>query len=497
MTAGWCEVLGIEKPSLESAKDHREANTYSLLLVALLEHGEPMTLEQVAARFERAGVATAARALASLRRCRPGRAPIYCDGENYAPDPHDDAASLWVFRLGLRPPRVPSLRVVRPESPPLPGVDVALTPQELDQAWTGASLYSWSTQRLALAVLDAHAGALKPAEIDERVAARTRWYSVKQDAGCFTHRGSPISVLPDGRWAVSEAAGKALQAARRAVRARVEKERQRAASQPDPAVHEAYLKRSERRRAEHAKELAGLSRAVLAVFPAQRPQALALIDVGRHQIDTYLGDEIALALRRLADFDVIGGLDVRATLRALGFDPGAKRLAELGPPQKTLTLNKQGRKLKITSELLITSSCGISRPLGDAKKLEAYLREGKETKLRRRLAADAKSLYALYEYGRLHGGVRVKWGFLDDGLSVPWSHFDEPRLHHWLERARLLGMSVELIVGSAPGWDDPWSRVRRATVEKQGWQTWVIDEAGAEVRKREIQRVRLAGGLPW
>src|SRR5690606_25386556 len=56
---------------------HREANTFALLLVALLEHGQPMTLVEIAARFEQAGIADRSRALLSLRRCNPGRPPVY------------------------------------------------------------------------------------------------------------------------------------------------------------------------------------------------------------------------------------------------------------------------------------------------------------------------------------------------------------------------------------------------------------------------------------
>ena len=45
--------------------------------------------------------------------------------------------------------------------------------------------------------------------------------------------------------------------------------------------------------------------------------------------------------------------------------------------------------------------------------MREYLRSGADTKFRRRLEADAKSLYGLYQYGRLHGCVRLRWGFLD------------------------------------------------------------------------------------
>ena len=72
-----------------------------------------MTLEDVAVRLAAAGGAQSpGDALASLRRCRPARAPIYRDGNQYALDPHDDEVNFWLFRLGLRPPRV----AARPEA---------------------------------------------------------------------------------------------------------------------------------------------------------------------------------------------------------------------------------------------------------------------------------------------------------------------------------------------------------------------------------------------
>ncbi len=91
----YCEALGIGLPNLETAKQSSDANFYALLIVALLEKGEPITLQQAAERFEEAGVAPAERALASLKRCKPGRAPIYRDGvDYYALDPHDAEADL-------------------------------------------------------------------------------------------------------------------------------------------------------------------------------------------------------------------------------------------------------------------------------------------------------------------------------------------------------------------------------------------------------------------
>lgn len=67
----YCERLGISVPSLAATRVHPEANTYALLIVTLLEHGRPMTLDEVARRFEGAGIACADDAYVALKRCRP------------------------------------------------------------------------------------------------------------------------------------------------------------------------------------------------------------------------------------------------------------------------------------------------------------------------------------------------------------------------------------------------------------------------------------------
>jgi hypothetical protein len=180
---GWCDILGIAPPKLETVLGHREANTYALLIVALLEHGAPMTLADVATRFAAAGVADRSRALLSLQRCKPARTPVVREGELYLLDPHDDELDLWAFRLGLRPPKcVASPRAPAPDPPPLPGPEVPLSTAELDEAWRDASLSAWSPLRLAVAVLDAHGGPLAPMEVVVAVDERSSWHMLRLDA---------------------------------------------------------------------------------------------------------------------------------------------------------------------------------------------------------------------------------------------------------------------------------------------------------------------------
>lgn len=496
----WCRVLGIAVPDLAVVASHREANTYALLVVALLERGAPMTLEEVARRIAEAGIVEAGRALAALKRCRPARPPVYRDGDAYHLDPHDDELDLWGFRLGLRPARVQvASRAV--EAAPLPDPSVCLTEAELDEGWKGVGLVSWSAQRLVLAVLDARGGgALAPEEVVAEVAARTKWHALGVDSAKFRRRGSAVAVMPDGRWAIARdaAAGEALRAARVAVRDRVALARKYAAMRPDPAASAARREEFERERAEHGAALARMSRVLLVAFPKKAPRVVSLLDVGGRTLTTFVDEELAEARRRLADYDMWCGVDVRAMVRELGVDDGDRRLGELGPPQKTRALNQRGRTLKITTALLIQGSCGISRPLGDPGKLAGYLRRGELTKLRRRLEADAKALFALHEYGRLHGGVRLRWGFLDEMLPAPWVHPDEAKLRDLEETALAMDAPLEVVVGTAPGWEAPWARARLVRVEpdpRMSWRRWLVGEDGAVIGQEDVQRARLAVAL--
>jgi len=112
---------------------------------------------------------------------------------------------------------------------------------------------------------------------------------------------------------------------------------------------------------------------------------------------------------------IFSGGRQRARSQSLDFDPGERRLGDLGPPQKTRQLNKRGRTLKVTIKLLVKQALERSIPL-------------------------------------------------------------------------------QVVVGSAPGWSDPWSRGQLAFVEKEpaGWRAWIVDEGGYVIDEGEIQRARLA-----
>ncbi len=250
----------------------------------------------------------------------------------------------------------------------------------------------------------------------------------------------------------------------------------------------------ERRR--EAEEAARLRRAVLRAVPeGEAPQAIGVLDVGTRSIRAFVGSALADVVGMLAEFDLLAGLYLRDTLHRLRLDPDRWRLVDLKPPQKSRRINRSGRTLNITPALLISSTTGISRPLGDPAKVGQYLAEGTTGKLARRLESDVKALYAFCQYGVLHGCVRLRWGFLDEMCPVDWALPGEPRLYEILQRAKEACTPVDLVLGSAPGWADPWSRARRGSVvEVEPWQvTVLLDGEVWQFDRRDIQAVRVAG----
>jgi len=494
MKQSWSEVLGIAPPTLEQVKGHSEANTFTLLMVALLERGAPMTLEEVAQRFAAVGVASSGQALRSLKRCKPARPPIYRVGARYCLDPYDDGLDLWAFRLGLRPPKVVPPQV---EAAPLPGPEVSLSWSELDEGWRDASLSSWSAKRLVLAVLDANGGPLTPRDALDAVGTRTRWHKLTLDSeAAFRRKNSTVDVLPDGRWAIGGGAGGDLAATRKALRKRIASSRQRPPLRLAPDVLERRQRAAAQKRAERARMLAGLGRALLYAFPADRPAGLALLDVGASTITTYIGEELRGLGEVLAAYEVIAAMEVRSLLTGLGLDYDRWRLHELVPHQKTTRL-ASGRSLVVSVPLLLQGSCEISRPFGDEEKLGQWLDVGKEIYARRRLTASVKALGALYRYGRLHGALRLRRGALDERLPVPWASRDEPRLVDLMRAALERGQPLEGVLGPPPDLDAPWATARRLTVVagRTRWRSWLYDERSQPIDEVDVQLARLPGGV--
>jgi hypothetical protein len=62
-----------------------------------------------------------------------------------------------------------------------------------------------------------------------------------------------------------------------------------------------------------------------------------------------------------------------------------------------------------------------------------------------------------------------------------------------MDTAHAQKVPLEVIVGSASGWEEPWSRSRLVYVEKEanGWRSRLVDESGYVIDDAEVQRARL------
>ena len=78
-------------------------------------------------------------------------------------------------------------------------------------------------------------------------------------------------------------------------------------------------------------------------------------------------------------------------------------------------------------------------------------------------------------------------------FPAPWHHHDEPTLYHLKREAHALAMAIVAVVGSAPGWEDPWSRARRLEVVRgeREYDLMLFDEHGAYVDDCDVQLARL------
>jgi hypothetical protein len=505
----YCERLGIAVPSVEDVLDRmKKPNLFHLLIAVLVERGAPMTLNEVADRLLVAGFERATGDMVlSLQKAWRGREPVFRDpDQRLRLDLGHPEMDLILFRAGMRGARavVPPETAVAPAPPASPmtppvGEDVPLTEDELSAAFRGRSLGYGTSQRQAAAVLDVRQRPMALTELEEILAAFTPHRAALKEGLAKWWRTGMVRRQEDGRFLLDPTPGSAHVASmRRAVRklAAIGYARQAEEERRARAFEAGNIARAQRRRQEVARA-AGLRRVILRALPEGKvPRALTLLDVETRALHTLVGDDLGNVGEILAPYDVLIGLHLREQLFAMGLEPDRwGRLVDLKPPQKTIRINQRGRTLAITPEMLMRATVGTSKPLGEPTVLAKYLAQGDHGKLARRLEADAKALYAFYRYGVLHGEVMLRWGFLNTSLPVDWAERGDLGIYEQLKHAMEVGEPVEVVLGgSAPGWEDPWSRGQIAWV--QGVRQWdVVLRLADEVQlrdRRDIQAIRPA-----
>lgn len=493
----YCDRLDIEVPGLEKILRTTNLKLFHLMIVALLEHGGPMSLDRFVTRFLEAGLDAHPDDLAvSLEKAWHGLPPVL---RNRNGDFELDFSSIklesFLFDNGLRRPRVNPHPVPEPTLPEKSDEE-PLTAEELDAACRGRSLWGLSPVRQAAAVLDVTGHPMTLEQVEAILSGKTRHRSRLRDRTPHDWRGHLVTIDDAGKLTLAlDPAG--IGAMRRAIRklARPVLLQQAREAAWIPLREEAEVRRRERHAREH-REAQSYRRAVLHALPSpDEPRVLALLDMSARTIRTFLDSDRQALVAALAGYTLLAGLHIGDILESLDLDLTRWHLVDLKPPRKTKQLNRSGRKLQITPELLISATTGISRPLADPAKIAAYLDQGDTGKLLRRLESDAKALFAFYQYGILHNSIRLRWGFLDEYLSVDWALPGDTHIHEILDHARKTGTPVELVLRTAPGWTDPWSRAQRFTVHSiDVWAVTVSDGSQQfSFDRHEIQAARLVG----
>jgi len=458
----YCDHLQVPVPDIEALLERKgdQCVSFARLMVAvLLEMGGPAELSEIAGRLRRAGATSPTGNLEmTLRKAWRGRDPVVREPDGrYALNLSSQELPLLAKMLANKPELPPAPAAYEP-----PGDEVPLTVEEVNGAFRGASLsYGFSMLRQAAAVLDAFAERMTLAEVEDILNGMTearigitpdtvdRWQSelVRMDEHGSLVLNRDCPDLYAMRRAVRK---KALPALRNEARGKA-MENRLAAYRVSHLVEE-FEDQEQARRAR---------RAVLRVLPdAAEPQALCVLDLRTREIRTFLGAEVGKAREAIGTYDLLAGLDIRETLHALGMDVDRFHLVDLNPPQKTKKLSRRGEKLAITPELVITSTTRFSRPLANPAKVSEYFEASAAAKLQRRIESDVKSLAALYQYGILHRAVRLRWGFLDEYLFVDWALPGDPHVREVIDELGESRQPVEIVVGTAPGFEDPWSRAR-------------------------------------
>lgn len=456
--------------------DPREFSVSDLMGLVIAEKGAPMTIEEIAERLGALGVTRSVKslrktwhALRCLRKTADGKLEVVRESAEYSRWDH----LLFRIRdqLDLLPGRPPSRERTANEGP----VDDT-SPVTLEEVLRG--LGTWLPQSLSLrrklALLTEACGGELEVERAIRTFADAGVTITEEDIRHSVASSGPVGLAAGGALVHRPEDG-SLATGRRLLRERLraldeEEEEERRAAEASTK----WRRKQELERRETRRKYREARKVVLRCFFTRRGfGAASVLDPDARRFhDSTDPAEVAALIERA---EIIFGIDPWSDLERLGIEPGERQIVDLSPPMKTVKLNQRRRTLKVTPGLIIGSTLGISRPLGDPSKLNAYLKSGSHGKLFRRLRADLKSLWRLYEYGCLHGRVRLRWGFLDESRGVEWNPGGLPRLCEIVSEAKERGGELEVVLGSAPGWDDPWSRGMRIRVVELSDELWCRD----------------------
>ena len=492
----YCDRLGLIPPDLAAAVMQRDVKLVHLMVLALLEAGGPLSFDAITERLARLALPPrlgGADLRASLRKTWHGQPPI-------VRDPVDGLYYLDVlndFEIRHTPGVVPEAAAPWARSGPEPAVapradTEPLTEEEVDAAFRNRWLANVSTVRRAAAIVDAAGVEALPlddtnrrlealggraARIDERTASAWRSAYLRYDDGVVR----------------LDAATREAAAMRRDVRRMAEPTLRQQSDVQRSRVRRAAFQEGRAAEGRRAMEAARLTRRALlhVVVLDGAVRAAAIVDAATRAVSLFLGDTVCEVPSRLENYDYLAGVDLRPTLRRFGCEPDRWWLAELRPAQRTVRPAGDGPAVPVTLQSVVQATTGRRLPAES----EAWrpLLDGPARRVAAKLEEEAGALFALHEYGVLHGGVRVRRRAGDDLLPVTWALPGDinfwstvrSAIRHWAPLDVAIGASAELA--------DPWpSALRMNLVEQEGRTLYLMaGEALQVVEAAEVRAIRV------
>jgi hypothetical protein len=496
----YCQRLGLTLPNLDTALTHPEVKVAHLMALAVLEAGKPLSIEAIAERLGELALPprlTAAGNTASLRKTWHNQSPLVrdpVDGRFYL-DLLAHHEVRWIAYLAdpLRAPAArPRLEQYRqpPDSEPLSGVEVSA-------AFGNRTLYAWSSIRRAAAVLEASGGGpLSPEEINQRLVAESARGAGIDERVVGLWQSDLVVVGADGMLRLN-AASLDVPAFRRDIR-RMASARLRQQAEADNAgawraEHEVRRAEEERRDIEEARRVRRALVHIVAVDGVAR--AAAVIDAAVREQRLFVGDAMSDLPAHLDAFEFLAGVDLRPSLRVVGLDPDRWWLAELRPTQRTIRPSDQGA-VPVSLQAVVQATTGKRGVPVDANAWKPLVAAQSTTRLANRLEAEAQALFALYEYGALHGGVRIRRRPGDRLLPVAWTLRGDADLHDIVSASVRHWLPVEIAVGPSADLVDSWRDATTVTIVERDRDVYFVRQ-GDEVRaldSSDIRAIRLSPG---
>ena len=464
----YCQRLGVPTPNLDVALTRSDIKVVHLMALAVLEAGGPLSLDEIAARLKQLALAprlAAAAIPASLRKAWHGQAPL-------VRDPHDgrfyldllaDHEVRWISYLS-DPHRMPSSRP-RPEEYRPPADAEPLSQDEVDAALNDRTLYTYSTIRKAAAILEASGGGpLSLEEVNQRLAEHGAYAGQIDERAVGLWKSDLVVVEPDRRLRLNRASLNVpgfRQDIRRMAASRLRQRAESAAFRAQQTEHEKRRADEERRAIDEARRVRRALLHVVAIEGTVR--AAAVIDAATREQRLFVGEEVRDLAAHLNAFEFLAGVDVRSSLRFVGLDPDRWWLAELRPTQRTFRPSER-EAVKVSLSAVVHATTGKSRVPGDTSVWGPLLAAGSTTRLAARLEQDAEALFALYEYGALHGGVRMRNRARDSLLPVGWSMRGDAHIGDIMDASTRQWLPVQIVVGRPSDLADPWPLASTVTI---------------------------------